>query len=110
MAMQSKAWMTNFLFKEFLSFFKRSIPGGISLINQHLLILDGHESHVTLIAIEQAQTFALYMIILPNHIIHALQPLDVVCFKMFKIVFRKDRDVAMASNNYIEPDKITLVN
>jgi hypothetical protein len=29
-AMQSKDWMTTFLFKEFLSFFKRSIPSGIS--------------------------------------------------------------------------------
>jgi hypothetical protein len=26
MAMQSKAWMTSFLFKEFLSIFKKSIP------------------------------------------------------------------------------------
>jgi hypothetical protein len=42
MAMQSKAWMITFLFKEFLSFFKRFIPSGISITNRHLLILDGH--------------------------------------------------------------------
>jgi hypothetical protein len=30
MAMQSKAWMTTFLFKEFLSFKKIFIPSGIS--------------------------------------------------------------------------------
>jgi len=54
MAMQSKASMTTFLFKEFLSFFKRSIPNGISLINKHLLIFDDHGSHVTLEAIEQS--------------------------------------------------------
>jgi len=29
-AMQSKAWMTTFLFKKILSFLKRSIPSGIS--------------------------------------------------------------------------------
>jgi hypothetical protein len=29
-AMQSKAWMTTFLFKEFISFFERFIPSGIS--------------------------------------------------------------------------------
>jgi IS4 transposase len=52
MAMQSKAWMTTFLFKEFLSFFKRSIPSGISITNRHLFILDGHGSHVALEAIE----------------------------------------------------------
>jgi len=43
-----------FLFKEFLSFFKRSIPGGFSPINHHLLALYGHGSHVNLKAIKQA--------------------------------------------------------
>jgi hypothetical protein len=52
MAMQSKAWITTFLFKEILSFFKSSIPNEISITNRHLLILDGHGSHVTLEEIE----------------------------------------------------------
>jgi len=51
--LQRKAWMiTSFLFKGFLSFFKRSILGGIFQSNQHLLILDGHGSHVIVEAIE----------------------------------------------------------
>jgi hypothetical protein len=78
MAMQSKAWMNTFLFKEFLSFLKRFIPSGISITNKHLLILDGHGSHVILEAIEQAQEFGLDMIIIPSHTSHAFQPLDVV--------------------------------
>jgi hypothetical protein len=41
-----------FLFKEFVTFFKKSILSGVSFINQHLLILDGHGSHVTLEVIE----------------------------------------------------------
>jgi hypothetical protein len=49
--MISSNLMTSFLFKEFLSFFKRSIPSGIFLVYWHLLILDGHGSHVTLKAI-----------------------------------------------------------
>jgi hypothetical protein len=52
MVMQSKAQMTTFLFKEFLSFLKKSIPSGISLTNRHLFILDVHGSHVTFEAIE----------------------------------------------------------
>jgi hypothetical protein len=44
--------MTSFLFKEFLAFFKRSIPGGIPSNRLHLLTLDGHGSHVNLEAIE----------------------------------------------------------
>jgi hypothetical protein len=89
MATQSKAWMITFLFKEFSFFFKRFIPSGISITNRHLLILDGHGSHVTLEAIEQAQEFGLDMITLPSHTSHALQPLDVVSFKPFKSAFRK---------------------
>ncbi len=54
MVMQTKTWETNFLFKLLLFFFKRLIPSGISFVTRHLLILDGHASHVTLKAIEQA--------------------------------------------------------
>ncbi len=72
MVMQSKAWMTNFLFKELLFFFKTSIPSGISLTNRRSFILDGHRSHVTLKAKKQAQTFGLYMIIFRSHTNHAL--------------------------------------
>jgi hypothetical protein len=71
MAIQSKAWMTTFLFKEFLFFFKRFIPSGISITNKHLLILDGHGSHVTIETIKQAQEFGLDMITLPSHTSHA---------------------------------------
>ncbi len=108
--MQSKAWMTNFLFKELLFFCKRSVPSGISLTNRHSFILDGHRSHVTLKAIKHAQTFGSHMIVFPSHTNHALQPLVVACFKMFKIPFKKERDATMANINYIEPDKITLVS
>jgi hypothetical protein len=67
MAIQTKAWITNFLFKEFLSFFKRSILGGSFLSNHHLLIINGHGSHVNLEAIEQVQQFGLDMIMLLSH-------------------------------------------
>ncbi len=52
MAMQKKIWMTTFLFKEFLRFFKMSFFDVIFLANNHLLILDVHESHITLQAIK----------------------------------------------------------
>jgi len=105
--MQSKAWMKTFLFKDF--FFKSSIPGGISINNKHLLILDGLGSHVTLEVIEQASEFGLNMVTLLSHTFHAFQPLDVACFKSFKITFRRERNTTIVTRNYIEPDKITLV-
>jgi hypothetical protein len=108
MAMQTKAWMTSFVFKEFLSFSKRSIPGGISLINRHLLILDVHNSHVTLEAIKQAHELGLNMVTLPTHTSHALRPFDVSCFKSFKTTYRKEKNVVMSKSNYMELDEITL--
>jgi hypothetical protein len=99
MAMPKKAWMTTFLFKEFLSFFKRSILGGVSFTN-NLLILNGHGSHVTLEAIKHAKDIGLNMITLPFHTSHVLQPLYVFCFKPFKTTFRKVKDATMFRNNH----------
>lgn len=46
--MQTSALMTFFLFKEFMSLFKRSALNEIFQFYQHFLVLDGHGSHVTL--------------------------------------------------------------
>jgi hypothetical protein len=46
-------------------FCKFSLLKGIFQFNIHILILDGHGSHVTLKAIEQAQIVGLNMVILP---------------------------------------------
>ncbi len=92
--------MTTILFKEFLFFFKRFIRNGIFLTNRHLFVLDGHGSHVPFVAIEQVKEFGLNMITLPSHTFHAFQPLDVACFKPFKIAFRKEKDITMVKRNY----------
>ncbi len=84
---------TFFLFKEFLSFFINLILKGIFQCNMHILILDGHGSHVTLKGIEQAQTFGLDMVILPSHSSHALQPLNVNYFKTKKKLHLKRRKI-----------------
>jgi hypothetical protein len=49
------------------------------------------------------------MVIIPSHTSHAFQPLNVACFKPFQIVYRKERNATMVSNNNSKPDKITLV-
>jgi hypothetical protein len=33
MVMQKRAWMTSFLFKEFLTFFKKYVPSGVTLVS-----------------------------------------------------------------------------
>ncbi len=48
------------------------------------------------------------MITLLSHTLHALQPLDVACFKPFKIIFNGERNTLMFNKNYIEPNKLAL--
>jgi hypothetical protein len=82
-----------FPFQRFLFFFKKLIRCGIFLNNRHLLVSNGHGSHVTLEVIEQAQKFGLDMIILPSHTSHVFQPLNVAYFKPFKTTFRRKKMV-----------------
>jgi hypothetical protein len=49
------------------------------------------------------------MITLPFQTSHALQPLDLTCFKPFKTTFRKERNGAMDKKQNTKLDKITLV-
>ena len=94
MAMQQKAWMTSYLFSEWISHFIKSIEriGGISPKRRHLLILDGHNSHVTLEVARRAKVVGLDLLTLPSHTSHALQPLDCSIFKPFKTHFQTYRD------------------
>ena len=54
-----------------------------------LLIEDGHSSHISISVIEKAWECNNYILCLPAHTIHLLQPLDVDVFKSFKENFRK---------------------
>jgi hypothetical protein len=108
MAMQKIVWMIFFLFNKFF-FFKKLVSNEMFVITRHLLVLNGHGSHFTLQIMKHAQEFRLDMITLPSHTSHALQTLNVFCFKPFKISFRKVRDVTMYKNNHMELNNITLV-
>jgi hypothetical protein len=90
MAMQPRAWMTSYLFSAWISHFLESVNrlGGISPQRHHLLILDGHNSHVILDVVIEAKRVGLDLLILPSHTSHALHPLDFSVFKPFKQHFR----------------------
>lgn len=94
MGMQPNAWMTKWLFESWISHFIECLRGGPGLnqTTRHLLILDGHNSHVTLEVVKISLASGLDIVSLPSHTSHALQPLDVACFKPFKTTFRKIRD------------------
>ncbi len=71
MAMQKKAWMIAY-FQLVAYFLLQICTKGSSQQNFHLLIMDGHESHVTIEALEQAIEFGIDMVTLPFHTSHTL--------------------------------------
>ena len=87
MGMQSNAWMTKWLFESWISHFIQCLSKGpgIDLSNRHLLVLDGHKSHVTLEVVRTAMESGLDIISLSSHTSHALQPLDVACFAPLRL-------------------------
>lgn len=101
MAMQLKAWMTSQLFKSWIGHFVKNVRDcelGISSNCRHLLILDGHGSHVTTDVVKTARSVGLDLLTLPLHTLHALQPLDVSCFRPFKQAFCFQHDVWTLKN------------
>ena len=55
MAMSQHAgWITEKIFLDWLNHFKEHVPGGVSLQNKHLLIVDGHKTYMTLAVVTRA--------------------------------------------------------
>ena len=100
MAMQPRAWMTTYLFSAWISHFIESVRrmSGVSTDQRHLLILDGHASHITLDVVQEARQAELDLLTLPSHTSHAMQPLDVSVFKPFKTFFKQYRDFWISHN------------
>ena len=74
----------------------------------HLLVLNGHNFHVTLEVVKSTMNSSLDIICLSSHTSHALQPLDVSCFKPFKYAFRKIKDSWSLLNKGKKMEKTTL--
>eukprot|EP00752_Nemacystus_decipiens_P009450 g8449.t1 len=50
----------------------------------HVLVLDGHASHVSLDVVDLARSLDIHLVQLPSHMSHITQPLDVAGFGCFK--------------------------
>ena len=91
MPIQPVGWMTIVLFLHWTSHFVQSLHqrGGISLIYQYLLIVDGYNSHMTMEVVYKAVKAGLDIINLTSHTSYHIQPLDVSIFGLFKRVFKR---------------------
>jgi hypothetical protein len=102
--------MTSYLFGVWVSRFIELVQesGSISPEHRHLLILDGHLSHVSVEVVKKARSVGLDLLSLPSHTSHALQPLDVNVFKPFKKKFHQYKDYWMSRNLNQAASKDTL--
>ena len=78
-------WITQEVYMEWFQWFIEVFPPARPV----LLIEDGHGSHISIELIELARANEVYLLCLPVHTTHILQPLDVGVFKSFKTFFSK---------------------
>lgn len=78
-------WMTEETFLLFLQHFVKYTK--CSKEKKVLLILDNHESHISLAAIDFARSNGIVMLTFPPHCSHRLQPLDVCVYAPFKTYY-----------------------
>ncbi|KAH9292362.1 hypothetical protein KI387_042453, partial [Taxus chinensis] len=84
------------------------VPGGVSPNNRHLLIFDGHGSHVALGTIQEARSLGIDLLTLPAHTSHKLQPLDVSVFAPFKSYFKEERRKWLFEKHGIDVNRAEL--
>lgn len=80
-------WMTEDNFINYLKHFVKYTK--CSKENKVLLLLDNHESHISLQAVDLARSNGIVMLTFPPHCSHRLQPLDVTVYSSFKIYYNK---------------------
>ena len=84
--------------------------GLLSTISRHLLVLDGHKAHLTLEVVQKAKTNGIDMLTLPSYTSHGLQPLDIACFKPFKVAFRAYKNAWCKRNPEVKVRKEDLAS
>ena len=89
-------WINEELFVQYLQHLIKHTR--CSKEHQILLILDNHESHVSLQAIDMAKENGIVMLTLPPHTSHKLQPLDRTVFGPFKKGYNRAADAWLRSN------------
>lgn len=89
-------WMTGELFPKFLKHFVAKV--NCSKENKVLLILDNHESHITLEVIDFARENGVVLLSFPPHCSHKMQPLDRSVFGPFKTYYNAAADAWMREN------------
>ena len=89
-------WINEKLFIEYLDHFASHTQ--CSKENMVLLILDNHESHISLAAVDKCRELGIVLLTIPPHTSHHLQPLDKCVFGPFKQAYNSATETWIRSN------------
>ena len=89
-------WSNEHFFVDYLNHFVKSVKP--SLNDPVLLIIDNHESHITIQAIDFAKQNGVVILTLPPHTSHKMQPLDRTVFGPFKTYYNVSLNEWMLEN------------
>lgn len=89
-------WMTGPLFLQWMQHFVKHVKCSKDI--PIILLLDNHESHVTIEVLDFASTNGITMISFPPHCSHKLQPLDRTVYGPLKRYYNASSDNWMVSN------------
>lgn len=93
---QKTGWMTEQTFKDWFNhFLAYSHP---SKENPILLVLDNHDSHLTIGFIDTAKENGVHLLTIPPHTSHKLQPLDISVYGPFKRQYNREVDSWLINN------------
>lgn len=89
-------WMTTSIFMDYMKHFAANVSS--SKEKPILLILDNHESHISIDVINFSRENGIHILTLPPHCSNKLQPLDVSVFYAFKRFYNNEADKWMMNN------------
>lgn len=93
---QSTGWMTEKTFQEWFNHFLKHV--NCSSNSPILLLLDNHETHLSIEFIDIAKERGVVLVTIPPHTSHKLQPLDISVYGPFKRLFNREMDAWLVSH------------
>jgi hypothetical protein len=97
-AVSKNGWTTNEIGLAWLEHFLKH-TNARTVGGYRLLILDGHESHQSLLFQNRCEESKIITLCMPAHASHLLQPLDVGCFAALKRAYKKE--IGALANSHI---------
>ncbi|XP_045453927.1 MFS-type transporter clz9-like [Melitaea cinxia] len=95
-AVSDSGWINENLFVDWLHHFISNAKPSVE--KPILLVLDNHESHVSLACYLLCRKNGIILLSLPPHTSHRMQPLDLTYFGPLKTAYNRECDLYMASN------------